>query len=225
MSRSERLLQLVQIMRRLRRPVTARILAEELGISVRSVYRDIGTLVAQGFQISGEAGFGYVLKPGSLLPPMMFTDDELEAVILGLRWVMQRGDASLVASAQNVRAKIDAVLPVGQQNRSEHVPLLAGPGPALMQSVAVREALKKEQKLRIAYVDANGVSSARVIWPIALAFFDSAQVLVSWCESRNDFRSFRLDRLEVADVLDPYPKRRRLLLAEWRERERIPEQL
>ncbi len=225
MSRVERLLQLVQVIRRQRRPVTARALASELGTTVRTIYRDIDTLVSHGFQITGEAGVGYVLKPGSLMPPMMFTEEELEAVVLGLRWVSKRGDSLLAAAAKDARAKIHAVLPATQQQISEQVGLLAGPGPCLTEPLGLREAIRKEAKLRITYADAKQERSIRVVWPVALAFFENVRVLVAWCETRGDFRSFRIDRIENVEALERYTKRRRILLAEWRERENIPEQL
>ena len=225
MHRSQRLLNLVQVMRRHRRRVTARVLAEELGISVRTVYRDIQTLIEQGFRITGEAGFGYLLRSGSLLPPLNFADDELEAIVLGLRWAAQRGDPPLTKAAQDALAKIEAVLPLDQQARSEDVPLLAGPGPVLVRPPMLREALRNELKLRIQYADAQGKQSQRVIWPVAFAFFDSVQVLISWCEARQDFRSFRVDRISTSESMDRYPRRRRALLTEWRQREQIPEQM
>ncbi len=208
MSRTARLLQLVQVMRRQRRPVAARTLAAELGTSIRTIYRDIDTLVAQGFQITGEAGLGYVLMPGSLMPPLMFTEEELEAVVLGLRWVNQRGDSSLAAAANDARAKIRSVLPLEQQQVSEHVGLLAGPGPCLTEPVRLREAIRKELKLKITYTDSKDSNSVRIVWPVALAFFENVRVLVAWCETRADFRSFRTDRLEIVDTFERYAKRR-----------------
>ncbi len=225
MHRSQRLLDLVQVMRRRRRRVTARALAEELGISVRTVYRDIQTLIEQGFRITGEAGFGYLLRSGSLLPPLNFADDELEAIVLRLRWAAKRGDPPLTKAAQDALAKIEAVLPPDQQARSEDVPFLPGPGPVLVRPPMLREALRNELKLRIQYADAQGKQSERVIWPVAFAFFDSVQVLISWCEARQDFRSFRVDRISTAESMERYPCRRRTLLAEWRQREHIPEQM
>jgi predicted DNA-binding transcriptional regulator YafY len=110
-SRSERLLALIQALRRHRRPVTARQLATELSVSVRTIYRDIETLVAQGASIAGEAGVGFVMRPGFMLPPLMFRDDEVEALMLGSRWVAQLPDAPLARAAADAVAKIMAVLP------------------------------------------------------------------------------------------------------------------
>ncbi len=171
-------MQLIQTLRRLRRLVTARTLAEELGTSVRTVYRDIETFTSQGMNIHGEAGVGYVLHPGSLLPPMMFTEDEIEAVALGLGWVARRGDRPLQLAAQNARAKIHAVLTPVQQEMSEHAGLLAGPGKMLHHPPGLREALRRELRLSIQYVDAQGAKTERTVWPIALAFLRTFRL--SW---------------------------------------------
>ena len=224
MARTARLLSLVQAFRRRRLPVTARELAEELGVSARTVYRDIGVLAEQGFRISGEAGFGYVLQPGSLLPPMAFTDDELEALILGLRWVSQRGDESLAYAAANVRGKIEAVLHTKRQSGFDAIGLLSGPGNIAPPTSVIREALRKELKLEITYIDGKGIETVRFIWPLALGFFDSAQVLVSWCETRQAFRSFRLDRIRTSRAQGRYSEKRKDLLERWREQEGIARQ-
>ncbi len=128
MSRSERLLDLMQVLRRHRRPVSGQSLAEELGISIRTLYRDIATLQHQGVPIDGEAGLGYVLSGGFFLPPLMFDGDEVDAVILGLRFVMRRGDAALARAAENVLAKIEAVLPPEMADAAASSGLMAGPG-------------------------------------------------------------------------------------------------
>src|SRR6187200_43800 len=110
-SRAERLLELLQVLRRYRQPVAGQTLADELGVSVRTLYRDIATLQGQGAAIDGEAGLGYVLKPGFMLPPLMFSEEEIEALVLGSRWVADRADRALADAAANVLAKIGAVLP------------------------------------------------------------------------------------------------------------------
>src|SRR6266705_5570418 len=111
MSRSQRLLDLIQVLRRHRRPVTGSVLAEATGVSLRTLYRDIETLKAQGAHIDGEAGIGYVLRPGFMLPPLMFSEEEIEALVLGSRWVSDRADTPLGDAARNALAKIAAVLP------------------------------------------------------------------------------------------------------------------
>ncbi len=225
MSRSARLLDLIQLLRRHRRPVTAAAIAGELGISQRTVYRDVATLVRQGVPVTGEAGLGYVLQPGFVLPPLMFTEDEVEALVLGLRWAAGRGDPGVSVAALDALAKIAAVLPPAARDAMPHAGLLAGDGPEVATDLSIlRAAIRTERKLRIAYADANGDATRRTIWPVALAFFDQVRVVVAWCELRQDFRHFRADRIADAEPLEQrYPRRRRALLAEWRRRENIPE--
>ena len=219
MSRTTRLLDLIQVLRRHRRPVTAARLADEFGVSLRTVYRDIGTLVAQGAPIEGEAGLGYVLRRGFVLPPLMFGEDEVDALILGLRLVAGRGDPGLERSAADALAKIAAVLPDEMEDVALTSGLLSGSAgsraPAFM--AGIRQALWAEQKMRLRYTDKNGVATDRIVWPVALGFFEAVEVLAAWCETREGFRHFRLDRIAAAERSGQrYPKRRRILLAEWR---------
>lgn len=230
MSRSTRLFDLLQALRRHRRPVTAAALAQELGVSVRTIYRDIATLAGQGAPIDGEAGIGYALRPGFMLPPLMFGEEEIEALVLGLRFVVQRGDAGLARAAADASAKIAAVLPADLRDAAMAAGLLAGPGPKAEPPAIdlshLRSAIRSERKLRITYTDGDGRSSERTIWPVAIGFFDQARVLAAWCETRNDFRHFRADRIASADILtDRYPRRRAALLKAWREKEGVPQQL
>ncbi|MBI3711033.1 MAG: YafY family transcriptional regulator [Proteobacteria bacterium] len=230
MSRSARLLDLIQVLRRHRRPVTAASLAAELEVSERTIYRDIATLVGQGAPIEGEAGLGYVLRPGFTLPPLMFGDDEIEALVLGLRWVEDRGDGPLGAAAANALAKIAAVLPAELRDKAGDTGLLVGPGEPIAATQAdlseLRRVIRAERKLRISYADAEGRRTERTIWPFALGFFDRVRVIAAWCETRQDFRHFRADRIIKAKPTgERYPRRRRALLAEWRKREGVPEQI
>ena len=219
MSRAERLLDLIQILRRHRRPVSGAALAAELGVSLRTLYRDVETLQGQGADIAGEAGLGYVLRPGFTLPPLMFTADELDAVILGLRFAMRRGDDDLGRAAANALAKVEAVLPAEMEDAAAASALLAGPGGSgeTPHLGAVRAAIRAERKLRLDYVDKRERSSRRTVWPIAIGFFTGSEVLAAWCETRGDFRHFRLDRIRGVETLPERPPRRhRILLAEWR---------
>jgi predicted DNA-binding transcriptional regulator YafY len=219
MSRSARLLDLIQILRRHRRPVSGQALADELDIGIRTLYRDIATLQAQGAPIEGEAGLGYVLKPGFFLPPLMFDEDEADAIILGLRFVSQRGDEELADAAAEALAKIEAVLPRDMELAVAKSGLIAGPsgsgeGRAL---AAIRKAIRAEEKLHIAYTDKQGRVTKRVVWPIAVGFFEAAEMLAAWCETRRDFRHFRLDRMaSVAPTGERLPRRHRVLLADWK---------
>jgi len=226
LSRAERLLELIQILRRHRRPVSGRMLAAELGVSLRTLYRDIGALQAQGAGIDGEAGVGYILRPGFMLPPLMFSEDEIEALVLGSRWVADRGDARLGAAARNALAKIAAVLPADLRDELDASALLVGPGAAIAagdaELAAIREAIRGERKLAIAYLDRDAVETRRTIWPFALGFFDRARVVVAWCELRHAFRHFRTDRIAALTATGSrYPRRRQALLKEWRENEGI----
>jgi predicted DNA-binding transcriptional regulator YafY len=212
MSRSARLLHLLQALRGRRHPVTAARLAEELEVSERTIYRDVAELMAQGAPISGEAGIGYVLGPGLFLPPLMLTEDEIEAVLLGLRYVDQRGDDVLRAGALEAHAKITSVLPPQAQATLPTPLSLPGPSPAFPKSIApfddLRAAIRTQTKLSIAYEDEQGRCSQRVIWPIQLGFMDHARMVAAWCELRQDFRTFRTDRMVLLASLDRYPGRR-----------------
>lgn len=228
MSRAPRLLDLIQILRRHRRPVSGATLAEELGVSLRTLYRDIETLKAEGADIAGEAGLGYVLKPGFLLPPLMLAEEEIEALVLGSRWVAERTDGALAAAARNALAKIGAVLPEDLRDSLNCGSLLIGPGERIAageaELPAIRAAIREERKLRIAYADAEGRASNRIVWPFALAFFDRARVVAAWCELRQDYRAFRADRIvSLKATGQRYPRRRAALLKEWRKAKGIPE--
>ena len=202
-------------------PVAGRTLAAELGISIRTLYRDIATLQAQGAHIEGEAGLGYVLRPGFMLPPLMFSEEEIDAIVLGSQWVAKRADDRLGMAARNALAKIAAVLPADKRDTLENSPLLVGPSPPAADSIdlgLIRQTIRAERKLLITYRDGKGAISERMIWPFALGFFDHVRVIAAWCELRRDFRHFRTDRITHFLATDArYPKRRRLLLKEWRE--------
>lgn len=212
----------MQILRRHRRPVTAGALAEELGVSVRTLYRDIATLQAQGARIDGEPGLGYVMQPSFTLPPLMFTEDEIEALVLGARWGAARGDARLAAGARDALAKIAAVLPAELRDKLDATALLVGPGEGGIDLGLIRQAIRTERKLDLTYRDGEASESRRTIWPFALGFFDRVRVLVAWCELRQGFRHFRTDRMVSLAVTDSrYPRRRHALLKEWREIEGV----
>lgn len=221
MSRAVRLLNLLQALRRRRRPVTALALAEELGVSPRTVYRDIATLAAEGAAIRGEAGIGYLLQPSHFLPPLAFDRDELEALALGLAWVQGRADPSLARAADNAMAKLRAMLPPEGRATVEGEEALIGPSaeppPAVIPLERLREAIRRQRKLAIVYRDAAGAQSARLVWPIALAYPDGVRLLVAWCETRAGFRTFRVDRIvEGAVAEERYPRSRRALVRDWR---------
>jgi predicted DNA-binding transcriptional regulator YafY len=225
MSRAQRLLDLIQILRRHRRPVVGADLAREVGVSLRTLYRDIASLQAQGADIAGEAGLGYVLRPGFTLPPLMFSPEEIEALALGSQWVLASADTRLAGAARNALAKIGAVLPQELSDVLDSSTLLVVRGKSAATEPAlpvIREAIRLERKVAIDYVDAGGGRTKRVIWPFALAFFDQARVVVAWCETRVAFRHFRTDRIAAIETeAARYPRRRHALLKEWRAVEHI----
>lgn len=234
MSRSERLLALLQVLRRHRLPVSGAVLAQETGVSIRTLYRDVASLQAQGASIEGSPGVGYVMRPGFMLPPLMLRQEEIEALVLGARWVADRGDRALASAARDAIAKIAAVLPADLRRELDASALLVGVGRKRastgVEPDVLREAIRSERKLRIAYRDPSGVASRRVVWPFAIVYFDEARVLSAWCEMRGDFRNFRSDRIDEAELLgERTPRRRQALLREWRQlvqaagREILPE--
>ena len=226
MSRTERLLELLQVLRRYRQPVSGQVLADEVRVSLRTLYRDIATLQGQGAAIDGEAGLGYVLRPGFMLPPLMFSEEEIEALVLGSRWVARRSDAQLGAAARNALAKIIAVLPPDLRDDADNSSLLVPPGEPISagenELPAIRRAIRAERKLTMAYRDDKGRETDRMIWPFALAYFDRVRIIAGWCELRRDIRHFRVDRIMSFTVSEErYPHRRAALMKQWREAQEI----
>jgi len=205
MRRADRLFQIVQIIRR-GRIVTARRLADELKVSERTVYRDIADLVASGVPIRGEAGVGYAMAGGYDLPPLMFTVEELEALVLGARMVESWCGAELAAAARDVLAKVDQVLPRSLAERIDKtalfVPDFGWTVPGAEMLAELRLAMRSNRKARIAYVDVAGESTERVIHPLGVFFWGAVATLGAWCELRSEFRNFRLDRIAGIEVLD-----------------------
>ncbi len=221
MARSERLLTLLQALRRHRRPVTGAALAEETGVSLRTLYRDIASLQAQGAHIEGEDGVGYVLKPGFMLPPMMFSQDEIEALVLGSRWVARAAEPRLAAAGADAMAKIAAVLPEEMRDEIDSATLLVGPRRISEDKAdlsVIRRAIRMERILELNYTDESGAVSVRRVWPFALGYLEHIRIMAAWCELRGDYRHFRTDRIGDMAVQDGrYPRRRAVLMKEWRE--------
>lgn len=229
MSRSERLLELIALLRMHRFPVAGTELAHQLHINLRTLYRDIQTLRDQGAPIEGEAGVGYVLKPGFVLPPLMFSAQELQAIVLGLSWVTQQADPSLSTGAQQALSKILNVVPerlLVSLNTPEFIVPKLAVNPSVQQFLPIiRQAIQSEKKLKVLYSDKKGVQSSRTIWPVVLGYFETGQVLAAWCELRQSFRSFRLDSLLLCELsAQSFPTRRSTLLKQWRLQENVPEQ-
>lgn len=226
MSRTARLLELLELLRRRRTPASGTELAQRLGVSLRTLYRDIATLQEQGADIRGEPGLGYVLRPGFTLPPLMFSADELEALMLGSRWVALRGDTHLRTAADSAIAKIRAVLPSKWRDSLDEatltVPNVGVTAAETVDTAAIRAAIRHEHKLRFEYRDQNGKVTRRTVWPLLLGYFANVLLLVAWCETREDFRAFRVDRMRHLETTgDPYPQRRVTLVREWRKRQGI----
>lgn len=221
-SRAARLLQLLEALRRQRQPVAGGALAHELGVSLRTLYRDIATLREQGAPIAGDPGLGYVLHPGFTLPPLMFSAEELESLVLGARWVAsQATDPELAHAAQHAMQRIANVLPTNLRLEVEtsglFVPKRFIDPPPAPWLPTLRRAIRDEHALLMDYRDADGTPTQRRIWPFAMAFFDQARLIAAWCELRQDFRHFRADRvLALTETGQRYPQRRPTLLRQWR---------
>ncbi|AIY39278.1 Transcriptional regulator [Collimonas arenae] len=228
-SRTGRLFMLMDALRSYRRPVTAARLAEDLSVSVRTIYRDVQTLIELGAPLEGEAGLGYVLRSGFFLPPLMFNEDELEALVLGARWVQRQGDAGLTQAAANALSKIATASPADLRDSMANMGLWAASwqqepvhhlalGP-------IREAIRRQHKLSINYSDEHGSATERLIWPVALAFFEGKRLLIGWCELRSGFRHFRCDRIALLTVTrQRYPQHRNVLLQTWRRENQFAEE-
>jgi predicted DNA-binding transcriptional regulator YafY len=221
-SRTSRLFMLMDALRAHRRPVTAVRLAADLSVSARTIYRDIQTLVELGAPIDGEAGMGYVLRTGFFLPPLMFSDDELEALVLGARWVQRQGDVGLAHAATTALAKIATASPKDLRDSVAEAglwaPRLGAPPATAVPLEAIRKAIRREHKIQIAYVDEHGATTERVIWPIGLAFMEQVRVVAAWCELREGFRHFRADRIRSLLPLSlRYPTPRAVLVRTWKE--------
>lgn len=220
MRRADRLFRIIQVLRRKRRPATAAEIAEELEASPRTIYRDIAQLMADRVPIRGEAGIGYVLEGGFDMPPLMLTADEIEAAMLGAQWVMGRGDAVLARAAGDLVAKIGAVIPEHLRPILMEPAVSAPPKPNRIEDVIdmarVRTAIRTQGKIHIVYRDEQGAETSRVIWPIAVSYWDRVRLIVAWCELRKAFRHFRTDRIAANEFLEArYSTPRIRLRAQW----------
>lgn len=200
MARSTRLFEIIQLLRHAKTAMTAQTLADELEVSKRTVYRDIAALQMMRLPIDGEAGIGYMMRAGYDLPPLMFTQDEMEAIIVELAMSGRTGDQALERSAKSAVVKIRDVLPVGarrsaplQVSRWNCVP------DSMLDASKLRQFIREEAELCITYVDLNGNSSSRDIKALTLIYYVDVIVLVAWCELRKAFRHFRIDRIEQCE--------------------------
>jgi len=205
MRRADRLFQIIQFLRT-RRVTTARWLADRLEVSERTIYRDIKDLVITGVNIEGEAGIGYVVRKGFELPPLMFSEEEIKALTLGARIVESWSDKSLATAAQSALSKIEIVLPKDKREGLNNT-LLFSPlmriSPAVSNIMAdVRFATDHRKKLNLHYKRKDGQASERIIWPLGLFFWGAVWTIGAWCEKRQSFRIFRLDRIDKLTILE-----------------------
>ncbi len=222
MRRADRLFQIIQVLRRSRRPVTADQFGAELETSKRTIYRDIADLMGQRVPIRGEAGIGYVLDAGFDLPPLMLTPDEIEAAVLGAQWVARRADPALAKAAEDLIAKIAASVP---ERLRPHVLEPVSRTPPAWNVVAdaldmpmLRAQILNGRKIALHYSDEHGRESHRKVWPITIGYLDTTRMLIAWCELRRDFRHFRTDRVVAMEFLDErYPERPAALRTKWQK--------
>jgi predicted DNA-binding transcriptional regulator YafY len=219
------LFDLLQALRRRRGTVSGGELARELEVSLRTIRRDIATLQAMGADIDGEPGVGYILRPGFLLPPLSFTEEEIHALVVGAQWVSRQTDDGLARAVQDALAKINGVLSPDMRRALDDSALFvsrseAAPGVDLAR---VRQALREQRKMRITYADQNEVATERTIWPIMLGFIESQRFVAGWCELRANFGLFRTDQIVKVDFLEErYARSRRQLVKEWRAQDEHP---
>lgn len=223
MTRTNRLFQLMQALRRLPSPATAAMLARETGVSDRTLYRDIEALRGLGAVIDGAAGYGYTLIEDPHLPPLSFSDDELEALVLGLREVAVLADPALVEAAESALSKLRARLPERQARQMRHAVLSAhrfSPPPApTIDTRSLRAACREEMVVRFGYTDAVGAQTERSAKPLTITYFERSNCLIGWCLLRNDFRAFRLDRMcDLEITATSFRPERVGLLREYMER-------
>jgi predicted DNA-binding transcriptional regulator YafY len=220
MRRADRLFDIIQMLRVAVQPITAAMIAERLEVTVRTVYRDIATLQARRIPIEGAPGLGYLLRRGFDLPPLMFTADEVDAIAVGARLVRRLRDPGLQSAAESVLAKVTTALPDALRSGIMEPTFLVSSGSAAIPDGVdlsdLRRAIRETRKVRIAYSDAEAKRSERIAWPIAMAYYVDVTVLGAWCELRNDFRHFRVERIIMASVLnDLIPVDGRRLTERW----------
>jgi len=206
MTRTHRLFQLMQALRTAPPPATAAGLAQALGVTPRTVYRDIDALRGLGAVIDGAAGFGYTLIEDAALPPLSFKAEELEALVLGLREVQAVGDPALKAAAGSALAKLGARLPPAQAHRLKHAVLTAArfvplPEPGVDVTL-LRQATWDERTIRFDYSDVEGRATTRSVDPLSIVYMQASHCLLAWCHLREDFRAFRLDRMRGLTVTE-----------------------
>jgi len=204
MSRSTRMFEVIQLLRSANQPITAQAIAEELEVNKRTVYRDIAALQAMRVPIDGEAGIGYIMRQGYDLPPLMFNAEEFEALKLGLSLLRRTGDKALEKTAESVMRKIANAAPVAKRSDVFDVPVFASCWHTIPESEVnpqlIRNCIRDEYKIEFDYHDQHDAMTHRIVLPLALLYYIEVVVVAAWCELRNDFRHFRLDRMNECAV-------------------------
>jgi predicted DNA-binding transcriptional regulator YafY len=205
MRRADRLFEIIQILRRKRRTRAAD-LASRLRVSERTIYRDVRDMVRRGVPIEGEAGVGYIMRPGFDLPPLMFNDNEIEALLMGARIVQSWADPELAAAAATAINKVGAVSPESLRKQLDLVGLWAPADHAreaiTIDQAALRRAIRHHRKISVVYRDLKDQATERIVRPLIMAFYGPVWLLAAWCEMREGFRVFRIDRMSELIVLD-----------------------
>jgi len=219
MRRGDRLFEIIEILRRASGPISGQSIGEELGVTKRTIYRDIAALMAQGVPIEGEAGVGYILEAGFHMPPLMLTSDEIEATVLGAQWVRTRGEPEMALAAEKLLTKIEAVSPPRFQTSFVEPATSVAPveaQPEVLSAARIRQAIRARLKIAVTYRDGSGAETERILWPILLGYRDAGRIIAAWCELRQGFRYFRTERIISGEVLDAkIPRRMDLLRSEW----------
>ena len=205
MRRSNRLFEIIQILRAANRPMTADTLAQQLEVSTRTIYRDISALQMMSTPIEGEPGIGYVMRKGYNLPPLNFDLEEIEALRVGLALLSRTGDSALLRAGRRIHEKIDALH--GPADWLQVAPWGAAPDDPAKGCVSVsvlRDAIRSERKLELTYHDEKDCRTVRTVRPLALVYHLECVMLACWCELRAGFRHFRTDRIYGCCLLDQY---------------------
>lgn len=217
MAQTERLFDIIQLLRTVKKPVLAAEIAETLEVSVRTVYRDVAHLQARQVPIQGETGIGYVMRAGYDLPPLSLDEDEAEAMIVGLQMVARTGDKGLWKSAKSAARKLREVAP----GIRHLVASSWGSEANEIDTLQIRRAIRAEIKLRLSYTDATSVQTERTVWPVAIIYYCDNEVLVAWCEMRSAVRHFRFDRMLRCEMLaENFCGQGSDILADWEQNQK-----
>lgn len=206
MTKAERLFELTLLLRSRRTAITAEAIAERMHVSPRTVYRDVQSLIMAGVPVTGEPGVGYLIRPGTHLPPLLFTPDEVQALIVGSRMAQAFTDKDLAQGARTAELKIRSVLPEPLKRHAEQqpyrIPIMESDDPLREVHGILRRACEQRRKIMVIYRDENQLQSERTLWPLAMIGWSGRWTLLAWCELRGDYRNFRFDRFQSLEVLE-----------------------